>query len=148
MDPPNERKSSLRAKIGARLFRRSRESSPADSLAPSHQRSYSTPLPILESRPSSPARLSGRRLSALFGSPVSSPISAPNSPFLPSESWWARNREDIVSSVHQILSVAEKALDGVPVPGAKLVVGGLAEVLKLFQVRVNLVVRYDRNKLL
>jgi hypothetical protein len=50
--------------------------------------------------------------------------------------------------VHQILSVAEKALDGVPVPGAKLVVGGLTEVLQLFQVRVNLVVRYDKNKLL
>jgi hypothetical protein len=60
---------------------------------------------------------------------------------LATESWWSKNREEIVASVCQVLNVAKEALDGVPVPGLKAVVGGLSESLKLFQVSdVNLTV--------
>jgi hypothetical protein len=50
------------------------------------------------------------------------------------ESWWSKNREEIVASVRQVLNVTKEALDGVPVPGLKAAVGGLAEGLKVFQV--------------
>jgi hypothetical protein len=50
------------------------------------------------------------------------------------ESWWSKNREEIVASVRQVLNVAKETLDGVPVPGLKAAVGGLSESLKLFQV--------------
>jgi hypothetical protein len=51
------------------------------------------------------------------------------------ESWWSKNREEIFASVRQVLDVTEKALDGVPVPGAKAIVAGVSEVLKIYQVR-------------
>jgi hypothetical protein len=57
------------------------------------------------------------------------------------ESWWSKNREEIVASVREVLNVTKEALDGVPVPGLKAAVGGLSESLKLFQVSdVNLTV--------
>jgi hypothetical protein len=65
-----------------------------------------------------------------------------------SESWWSKNREEIVASVRQVLNVAKEALDGVPVPGLKAAVGGLSESLKVFQVSdVNLTVlkRHGNN---
>jgi hypothetical protein len=52
------------------------------------------------------------------------------------ESWWSKNREEIVASVRQVLNVAKEALDGVPVPGLKAAVGGLSEGLKVFQVSI------------
>jgi hypothetical protein len=52
-----------------------------------------------------------------------------------SPSWWSQNRESALASVTKVLQVTEKALDGIPAPGAKSVVGGVAEVLKTVQVR-------------
>jgi hypothetical protein len=52
------------------------------------------------------------------------------------ESWWSKNREEIVVSVRQVLNGTKEVLDAVPVHGVvvKAVVGGLSEVLKVFQV--------------
>jgi hypothetical protein len=53
-----------------------------------------------------------------------------------SESWWSKNREEIVASVRQVLNVAKEVLEAVPVHGLvlKVAVGGLTESLRVFQV--------------
>jgi hypothetical protein len=97
----------------------------------SKRSTQTTPSP---SPPSSPSPQSG---SVAFSIPSAGPnsVAASNVFVVPgTESWWSKNREEIVASVRQVLNVAKEALDGVPVPGLKAAVGGLSESLKLFQV--------------
>jgi hypothetical protein len=68
--------------------------------------------------------------------PVADSVSASDTSGTAStESWWSKNREEIFASVRQVLDVTEKALDGVPVPGAKAIVAGVSGILKIYQVR-------------
>jgi hypothetical protein len=47
------------------------------------------------------------------------------------------SKEEIIRSSRTVLTVVEKALDGVPVPGAKAVFGAVSEALKNLQVCVH-----------
>jgi hypothetical protein len=84
--------------------------------------------------PSSPP-VTAQASVAAESSAVLTPSVPSRSPTPKVSSWWFEHREEIFSSVRQVLSVTEKVLDSVPVPGAKVAVGGVSELLKVFQVR-------------
>lgn len=45
-------------------------------------------------------------------------------------------KEEVVGSIRKVLDVVEKALDGVPIPGAKAAVGATAAILKNVEVNI------------
>jgi NADH:ubiquinone oxidoreductase subunit E len=49
---------------------------------------------------------------------------------------WNDYRLEVMASARTVLNILEKALDGVPIPGPKAVVGAASEILKARQVRV------------
>jgi hypothetical protein len=50
------------------------------------------------------------------------------------EKSWNDYRLEVMASAQTVLNVIEKALDGVPVPGLKAIVGGASEIVKARQV--------------